>query len=111
MSRAGCTFDIILKFLGDIAKNLKVQGPTVLAGKTLSGLAWRAEWIKSLFSGKEPSVTKQTATIANKKVFFDNKKIRETLNYEFIPVAKSIADAAKSFNMEKQDNQFHPLQF
>lgn len=99
------------QFLGDIAKNLKVQGPTVLAGKTLSGLAWRAEWIKSLFNGKEPSVTKQTATIANKKVFFDNKKIRETLNYEFIPVAKSIADAAKSFNMEKQDNQFHPLQF
>ncbi len=99
------------QFLVDIAKNLNVKGPTVLAGKTLSGIAWRAEWIKSLFNGKEPSVTKQTATIANKKVFFDNKKIRGTLNYEFIPVAKSIADAAKSFNMEKQDNKFHPLQF
>ena len=98
-------------FLGTIATSLKVKGPNIKAGSLLSGLAWRMEWVKSLFSGQEPTVTKQTAAIANKCVYFQNTKIVNTLNYQFIPVSKSIADAANSFNMEKQDNQFHPVRF
>jgi dihydroflavonol-4-reductase len=98
-------------FLGTIATSLKVKGPHIKAGSLLSGLAWRMEWVKSLFSGKEPTVTKQTAAIANKCVYFQNTKIIYTLNYQFIPVSKSIADAANSFKMEKQDNHFHPVRF
>ncbi len=80
-------------FLTTIAKELHVKGPTVKAGKFLSSLAWRSEWFKSLFNGSEPSVTKQTAMIANKKVNYANKKIVEQLGYNFIPVNKAIADA------------------
>jgi dihydroflavonol-4-reductase len=46
--------------------------------------------VKSLFNGKEPSVTKQTAAIANKKVFYNNEKIKQTLDYQFIPIRESI---------------------
>ncbi len=98
-------------FLTTIAQHLKVTGPTVKASKTLSGIAWRLEWLKSLFTANEPSVTKQTAVIANKKVFYEHTKIVAALNYKFIPVSNSIADAAKSFNAEKIDNHFHPVQF
>jgi len=98
-------------FLTNIAKNLNVTGPTVKAGKTLSGMAWRLEWVKALFTRQEPSVTKQTAIIANKKVFYENKKIVAALNHKFIPVSSSIADAANSFNAEKLDKHFHPVQF
>jgi dihydroflavonol-4-reductase len=98
-------------FLQTIGAGLNVQGPTVKAGKNLSALAWRVEWVKSLFNGKEPSVTKQTAAIANKKVFYNNEKIKQTLGYQFIPIRESITDAAKCFLEEKKDNQFHPLTF
>jgi dihydroflavonol-4-reductase len=98
-------------FLSNIAEKLKVIGPTVKAGKTLSGIAWRIEWLKSLLSGSEPSVTKQTAVIANKKVYYNNNKIIEALNYKFITIDQSIADAAQSFNAEKIDKHFHPILF
>lgn len=98
-------------FLTTIAKELHVKGPTVKAGKFLSSLAWRSEWFKSLFNGSEPSVTKQTAMIANKKVNYANKKIVEQLGYNFIPVNKAIADAAASFTTELQTGKFYPLKF
>lgn len=98
-------------FLSAIAKELKVKGPTVKAGKFLSAVAWRAEWLKTLFGGTEPSVTKQTADIANKKINFDNSKIIAQLQYNFIPVSTSIKDAAASFNRELETGKFNPLQF
>ncbi len=98
-------------FLTTIAKELNVKGPTVKAGKFLSSLAWRTEWFKSLFNGAEPSVTKQTAMIANKKVNYENRKVVEQLLYQFIPVEKAIADAATSFKSELKTGKFNPLKF
>ncbi len=96
-------------FLTTIGKELNVKGPTIKAGKFLSGIAWRAELLKSVFTGKAPQVTKQTSRIANKKVFFDHKKIADLLQYEFIPVKKSIADTAASFKKEVETKQFYPV--
>lgn len=98
-------------FFATIAKQLNVTGPTVLAGKRLSAIAWRLEWLKGLFTGDEPSVTKQTAEIANKKVYYENNKVKASLNYQFIPISTSLADAGKSFLAEQKDNQFHPVKF
>ncbi len=97
-------------FLRSIANALHVQGPTIKAGKFLSGIAWRGEKLKSIITGKEPTVTRQTSVIANKKVFFDNSKILR-LGYTFTPMQKSIADTAVSFLDEKQTGKFSPLKF
>lgn len=98
-------------FLQAIGAALKVQGPTKKAGPFLSGVAWRMEWLKSIFTREEPTVTRQTARIANSTTFFDNQKISKQLNYNFIPVQQSIIDTAHSFLMEKTDGKFHPLHF
>ncbi len=98
-------------FLTTIAKELNVKGPTVKAGKFLSSLAWRTEWFKSLFNGSEPTVTKQTAIIANKTVNYENTKIIQQLQYNFIPVDQAIADAAASFKSELKTGKFTPLVF
>lgn len=106
-----CSENISYKdFLTSIARAMQVKGPTVLAGKFLSGMAWRMEWMKSMFTGKEPTVTRQTATIANKKVYFDNTKIR-ALGYNFIPLQQSISETAEAFNSELQSGKFQPLKF
>ncbi len=98
-------------FLSEIATALKVKGPHIKAGKLLSSIAWRMEKLKSIFSGVEPTVTKQTATIANKKVYFENKKIVERLQYQFIPISTAIQDAAKSYTHELKTGIFEPVKF
>lgn len=98
-------------FLTEIADALKVKGPHIKAGKLLSAVAWRMEKLKSIFSGDEPTVTKQTAVIANKKVNFENKKIVDRLHYAFIPVKKAIYDAANSYSYELKTGIFDPVKF
>jgi nucleoside-diphosphate-sugar epimerase len=99
------------QFLQTIAAHLQVKGPHVHAGKNLSELAWRVEWLKSVFTGKEPSVTKQTARIANKVTYFSNAKLKQTFDFDCRPLSISIADTAASFLAEKRDGKFHPLSF
>lgn len=81
-----------------IADALGKKRPSIKANAFLSSLAWRADAIKYIFTGKEPSVTKQTAYIANKTYHYHSDKIRSLLNYDFIPVHDSIQDTAEQFN-------------
>lgn len=92
-----------------MADSLGVKRPSKHAGKFLSDLAWRMEWFKSLFTDTEPTVTRQTARIANSITYFDSKKIEQALQYKWIPVQQTIAETAQSFLREKQDGKFHPL--
>lgn len=45
----------------------------------IAGIVWRLESLKSLFSGKQPLLTKETARTAQAKVYFDNKKLQQFL--------------------------------
>jgi len=45
----------------------------------LAKVVWRLEAFKSLFTGKEPLVTKETAATALAKVNFDNSKLKQWL--------------------------------
>ncbi|MBA2249817.1 MAG: NAD-dependent epimerase/dehydratase family protein [Chitinophagaceae bacterium] len=57
----------------------------------LAEVVWRLEAIKSKFTGKEPLVSKETASTAQAKVFFDNSKILSALpGFQFIRVKESI---------------------
>jgi nucleoside-diphosphate-sugar epimerase len=99
------------EMLSTIAAELGVKAPSVQAGKILSGIAWRAEWLKSTLSGQPAAVTRQTARIANKSVYFDATKVKSLLQTEFMPVKESIAHTAVSFLQEKQTGSFVPLAF
>ena len=97
--------------LQSIASALKVPGPAKKAGPFLSGIAWRLEWLKSLFSGTEPAVTRQTASIAHHTTYFSNEKVSRQLHYTFIPIEASIRETAEAFLKEKKDDRFCPLSF
>ena len=92
-----------------MADSLGVKRPSKEAGKFLSEIAWRLEWFKSLLSNDEPTVTRQTARIANSITYFDSTKIRQALNYAMISIQQTITETAQSFLHEKQDGKFHPL--
>ncbi len=73
-----------------IAKNYGIAPPKYNAGKFLSEIAWRAEWLRSIIVKSKPLITKETARSANKQSFYSNKKIKEALNYEFRTIDKAI---------------------
>lgn len=98
-------------FLWMVADALQVKRPPLKAKQCMSELAWRADAIRSLFSAHTPSVTKTTARIANKRVYFDSGKIQRQLNYTFNPVSNAIADTAAAFLTEKKSGVYHPVPF
>jgi dihydroflavonol-4-reductase len=56
----------------------------------MAGLGYRAFGLMSKFTGKPPLITKETTNAAYNKFFYDNSKIRKTLNFEFTPLEETI---------------------
>ncbi len=79
-------------FLTKIANNYGTSPPKYCAGKFVCDIAWRLEWLRSILTGSNPSMTRETARSANNLSFYSNKKIKDTLNYDFIPIDGAIAN-------------------
>jgi dihydroflavonol-4-reductase len=64
----------------------------------LSGIVWRWEKIKSLFSSADPLLTRETAETAQMHVSFDNSKILNNLSdFQFRTVDETIADYSREY--------------
>jgi dihydroflavonol-4-reductase len=73
-----------------IAKYLKVRKPSVKAYRILTELYWVYEKFKSSINGTKPFITREIALTANEKFYYSNKRIKDTLKYEFIPIKDTI---------------------
>ena len=59
--------------------------------KGLSQIAWRLEAIRSLFTGKEPLITRETSNSALIKVEYDNTKLLNAIpEFTYTPLQESI---------------------
>lgn len=68
------------------------------ANPFLSGLVWRMEKIKSLFSSSDPLLTRETAQTAQTHVVFDNSKILNSLpGFRFRSIDESIAQYCREY--------------
>ena len=57
----------------------------------MAAAVWRLEAMRSLFTGKAPFITKETARTALAKVYFDNNKLLQTLpGFRYTPLKDSI---------------------
>lgn len=64
----------------------------------LGSIAWRLEKIKSLFSGRRPLLTRESARVAQSKTFFDNSKILQQLpDFRFTPLEETIRKACGEY--------------
>lgn len=82
-----------------IAKELGVNPPNKLASNLATKVAWITEKIKTIFTGEEPVITKETAIIAHAKDIYSNEKIKSILDYNFISVTESIAETASYYKI------------
>lgn len=90
-------------FLGLLHTGLGKPAPSIKAGKLVTGLAWRAEKLRSLFTGSKPLITKETVTAAHEESIFSNEKIKKMLGFDFIPVAHSIKETSQYFIREVRE--------
>ena len=86
------------KLMHTIADNFDRKRPSRATTPFLMGVAWRLEKIKSLFSGKTPLLTRETAKVAMSKTRFMNDKILAALpGFSFTPLEQTIRAACQRY--------------
>ena len=77
------------------------RAPHLHVNRILAGIVWRLEKIKSLVSGKDPLLTKETAETARRSVYFDNSRILNTLpGFSFKPISESILEHCREYSVK-----------
>lgn len=67
----------------------------------LAGIVWRLEKLKSLVTGKDPLLTKETSETARRSVFFDNTRILNALpGFRFKSIADSITEHCREYSVK-----------
>ena len=87
------SFENIIK---TIAKALNKKPPTLRLYPWMGEVGWMAEHVLRFF-GRTPTLTKEIARSAFHQYYYDNSKIKKTLNFDFISIDKAINDTAKIF--------------
>jgi dihydroflavonol-4-reductase len=86
------------KLFNHIADQFGKKHPSKEATPLLSGLAWRLEKIKSLFTGKPPLLTRETARIGFSRTTFDNSKLLNALpGFRFTSLEESLKKACEKY--------------
>jgi nucleoside-diphosphate-sugar epimerase len=84
-------FNVMAKYFGKRAPYRKVSS-------LMAALVWRVERVKSLFTGEDPLLTKETAETAQMKVYFDGSKLRNAIpGFSYRPLEESIAESCKEY--------------
>jgi dihydroflavonol-4-reductase len=74
-----------------IADVFNKKPPHKKVSPSLAALIWRAEAVRSFFTGKAPFINKETAQAALAKVYFDNSKLLNALpNFNYTSMKDSV---------------------
>ena len=87
-----------LKFrnlFNQMAEGLNKPIPTIKVTPLLGGVAWRAMWFQSKFTGKSPLITKETVQSATGTVAYDAKKSKEVLDFTYTPIEETIRETTE----------------
>lgn len=60
-------------------------------------ILWRLDKLRSMVSGSSPLITRETARTSGKRYLYSNEKIRKALDFNFIPLDKSVSDNCHLF--------------
>ena len=83
-------FELVYNSIGKKIPNKK-------AGKFILELVWRADKLKSIFTGSAHIFTKEVARYASIQLAYSNSKVKNKINFRFTPVSKAVSDTAKCF--------------
>jgi dihydroflavonol-4-reductase len=87
-------------FFEKVANSLDKKSPNILLNKYMIELLWRLEWLRSLLSGSNPLITKETSLTARSNVYFDNSKIKNIVPFEFENIDNTIKRVSEYLKMK-----------
>ena len=87
VSSENLTFREILNL---ISASLQCKSPDIYANRFLTGLVWRLNTLTSFITGKEPIITRDNVRITHKYCLYSGQKIKDVLDYEYIPIKDSV---------------------
>ncbi len=91
-----------------ITNHLNVKAPTKPLNAFLRGMIWRGEWLRSLVTGSNPIVTRNSMAHLEKSYFYDNSKSKSIPDFEYLPIERTIEETCKQF-LEAQGQNLRPM--
>ena len=86
------------EYFEKIAVELNVDPPKKALNKTTGRVFIFMDWIASKFSNRKRGLTKEILKVSIEKFEYCNEKIKQQLNYHFIPFDETIAKIAQQMN-------------
>lgn len=80
----------IRELFSKIGERFRKRAPEVRLSPFLLGILARLEGVRSLFTGKEPLITRETARLAGTEFVYGNAKIKNALSVEFQPIDETL---------------------
>jgi len=77
-------------FFGKMAVLFHKKPPSIRIGKILLNVLARMESFRTLFTRSEPLITPETARFSGTEFFYENKKIRDLLQFEFQSIDQTL---------------------
>ncbi|HTJ51236.1 MAG TPA: NAD-dependent epimerase/dehydratase family protein [Cyclobacteriaceae bacterium] len=77
-------------FFKAISKQFGKKAPRIKLNKTFIKIAASLEAFRSLITGSNPLITRETARLANTQFVYENNKIRKALNFEFQTIDQTL---------------------
>jgi dihydroflavonol-4-reductase len=90
------------ELFGLIAKGFGKKIPSIRVNKNFLKIGAYFETLRTILSGSEPRLTKETARIAGADYLFENRKIVDRLNFEFQPIDKTLQRCCRYY-MDKMN--------
>lgn len=85
-----------------MAEKLGVKPPAKHATPLMASIVWRLDYLRSVLSGKNPLITKESAHTAQTKCFYDNAKFLNTFPaFSYTPFEQTIERMAQDFIASK----------
>jgi dihydroflavonol-4-reductase len=87
-------------FFGKLAKEFSKKPPSIRLTAKFLKFGAMLETFYSQIVGAEPRLTKETARLAGSEFLFENKKIRNLLNFEFQEIDKTLQRCCRYYIMK-----------
>lgn len=86
------------RFLDEVSTLLHKNKPRIKVTPLIAEIAWVVAGVQRLFTRKKSGLTKETSRASLKKYEYSNAKIKQELQYEFIPLSQTLINTCHTFN-------------
>ena len=87
-------------FFDKVALHFQTKPPSIKLSKNILKIVSEVETLRSWFTRSEPIITRETARLADTHFLYNNKKIREILNFEFQTIDNTLEWCCNYYNQK-----------